>query len=71
MMFSLIKGSDIYADARLMTFDGFVIPFHRVVFVLKQLKGCKLETLLNDHFRRDPQVPLSNLSVLLRIADYW
>ncbi|KAK6003613.1 hypothetical protein QM012_009384 [Aureobasidium pullulans] len=57
MSFNLIKGSDTYADARLLTFDGFVIPFHRVIFLIKGLQGCKFEALIRDQFR-DPQSPI-------------
>ncbi|KAG9851642.1 hypothetical protein KCU98_g3842, partial [Aureobasidium melanogenum] len=55
--FSLIKGSDTYPDVHLMTFDGFVIPFHRLVFILKGLQGCKLKTFLDDQFR-DSKTPI-------------
>ncbi|KAG9659596.1 hypothetical protein KCU95_g1389, partial [Aureobasidium melanogenum] len=57
MSFSLIKGSDTYPDVHLMTFDGFVIPFHRLVFILKGLQGCKLKIFLDDQFR-DSKTPI-------------
>ncbi|KAH0030710.1 hypothetical protein KCU78_g2981, partial [Aureobasidium melanogenum] len=57
MSISLIKGSDTYPDVHLLTFDGFVIPFHRLVFILKGLQGCKLKTFLDDQFR-DSKVPI-------------
>ncbi|KAH0361045.1 hypothetical protein KCU65_g8964, partial [Aureobasidium melanogenum] len=46
MSFSVIKGSDSYADTHLMTFDGFVIPFHTWVFFIRGLQGCKFEIFI-------------------------
>lgn len=68
MSYSLIKGSETYADAHLVTFDGFVIPFHKVIFVLKSLQGCKFEIFICAQ-SRDSQVTLSHLSDLSYMAD--
>ncbi|KAG9953379.1 hypothetical protein KCU85_g1201, partial [Aureobasidium melanogenum] len=46
MSFSVIKGSDSYADTHLMTFDGFVIPFHTWVFFIRGLQDCKFEVFI-------------------------
>lgn len=68
MSFSLIKGSETYADVHLVTFDGFVIPFHRVILLYKGLQDRKFEIFIRAQFR-DSQVPSSRLSDLSYITD--
>jgi hypothetical protein len=72
MSFSITPGSSKYADAHLVTLDGIVIPFHRIIFDIvsedRQLAGCGLELYINSQWR-DAQVLPSTLSLLVCTAD--
>ena len=56
---NFITGSPAYADAHLVSSDGLVIPFHRIIFHMSsqegKLAGCELELYINSQWR-DNQV---------------
>jgi hypothetical protein len=73
MSLSILPGDSKYADAHLMTSDGFIIPFHRIVFHIasedRQLAGCEFELFINAQWRDTQVIPLPfpSLSALLTV----
>lgn len=59
MTCSIRPGTSEYSDARLVTSDGFVIPFHRFIFRFfsddRQLADHEFELYISTHWR-DAQV---------------
>ncbi|KAH0294431.1 hypothetical protein KCU62_g286, partial [Aureobasidium sp. EXF-3399] len=61
MSFANLCGDSVLADARLVALDGFVIPFHRIIFRIapqdRQLAGCAFELYINSHYQ-DAKTPI-------------
>jgi len=72
MSFADLCGDSACADALLVALDGFVIPFHRIIFRIaprdRQLAGCAFELYINSQYQHAKVYP-TNASVLGYIAD--
>ena len=72
MSFANLCGDSVLADARLLALDGFIFPFHRLIFHVapedRQLKNCDFQSYINSQYQ-DGQVLSLSVFVLGRNTD--